>query len=308
MDASSEDSVAASAQTDTAKKQLRWLKPLLSVFIITVTGWLFVRYLHAHPDYVMRLRQTHIGWIIAILLADFAAITTLALLYQVLVRMTGKRLPPTENWLLTIYSSIANFFGPFQSGPGVRAAYLKSKYHVSLRAYFFVTLFSYAVYTVLSAFCLLVGTRPWWQTTLACLLAAGVSALVIRRVGHKRSGKLSEVHITRRLVVALTALTALQITFICLRYYLALRAGGAQLSLGQAVSYTGAANFALFVSITPDGIGIREAFLLFAQHIHLVSTDAIVTANIIDRATFVVFLGLLFMVALGLHAKDRFKS
>jgi uncharacterized membrane protein YbhN (UPF0104 family) len=96
--------------------------------------------------------------------------------------------------------------------------------------------------------------------------------------------------------------------FIGLRYYLALLASGAHVSLGQAVSYTGAANFALFVSVTPDGIGIREAFLLFAQRIHHVSTDAIVTANIIDRATFVVFLGVLFLVALGLHAKDRFRS
>ena len=95
--------------------------------------------------------------------------------------------------------------------------------------------------------------------------------------------------------------------FIGIRYYFALRAAGTEVSLGQLVSYTGAANFALFVSITPDGIGIREAFLLFAQGIHHVSTQAIVTASLIDRATYVVFLGLLFIIALGIHARDRFR-
>jgi uncharacterized membrane protein YbhN (UPF0104 family) len=73
------------------------------------------------------------------------------------------------------------------------------------------------------------------------------------------------------------------------------------------MSYAGAANFSLYVSITPDGVGIREAFLVFSQHIHHVSTKDIVSANVIDRAVYVVFLGLLFVVVLGMHAKDKLK-
>jgi uncharacterized membrane protein YbhN (UPF0104 family) len=112
--------------------------------------------------------------------------------------------------------------------------------------------------------------------------------------------------LTPRLVGGLIGFTALQVSLIAVRYYLALRATGAQVSIGQTLSYTGAANFSLFVSLTPDGVGIREAFLLFSQQIHHVSTHAIVAANILDRATFVIFLAILFAIALMLHAKERF--
>lgn len=282
------------------------VRAVLSVAIMVLTAALFVRYFQTHPAYINQLK--HIGgwWIFGILLADLAGVTALAFLIQTQVRMTGKNLGVVENWLLTVYSSIANFFGPLQSGPGVRAAYLKTKHGVSLWSYFVVTLFSYAVYAIISAFILLVGARPWWQTTFATLAAIGLSAVIIWISTRRKKGSFASLDFSPRFVFAIIGFTALQITFIGIRYYLALRAAGTDVSLGQIVSYTGAANFALFVSITPDGIGIREAFLLFAQNIHHVPTDAIVTASLIDRAVYVVFLGILFIVALSLHAKARF--
>ncbi len=278
-----------------------------SVLILVLTVFGFIWYLHAHPEYVTQLLHTQPGWIVLIVASSLLAVYALNLLYDVLVRMTGKQLQPTENILLTIYSSIANFFGPLQSGPGVRAAYLKSKHKISLRAYFLVTLLYYATFAIISAFCLLVGTRPWWQAILASIAATAVSYGIIRFAASRRKKEAKLLHITPRLVAALIVLTAVQIFFIGLRYYFALQAAHAHVSIGQAISYTGAANFAVFVSITPDGVGIREAFLLFAQNIHHVSTHSIVAANIIDRATFVLFLGILFVIALGLHAKDKLR-
>lgn len=283
----------------------RSFRLIASVAILVLTVFLFVWYLRAHPNYMTQLGHTELRWIVLILASSLFAIYALNLLYDVLVRMTGKRLQPTENILLTIYSSIANFFGPLQSGPGVRAAYLKARHKVSLRAYFLVTLLYYAAFASINAFCLLVGTRPWWQAVLASVGAAGVSYVVIRFATQKRKKEAKLLHITPKLIVTLLVLTATQVFFIGLRYYFALQAAGAHVSVGQAISYTGAANFAVFVSITPDGVGIREAFLLFAQSIHHVSTHSIVAANIIDRATFVLFLGILFLVALSLHAKNR---
>ncbi|PID99499.1 hypothetical protein CSA80_01925 [Candidatus Saccharibacteria bacterium] len=281
------------------------LKTIASITILAVTVVLFVRYLQTHPAYLAQLAATSPWWIVGILVADFAMIAALTMLSLVLIKMTGKNIGAIENWLLTIYSSIANFFGPLQSGPGVRAAYLKAKHRVSLRSYFLVTLFAYAAYAILSAFLLVVGTRPWWQAVLACIAAAAVSAFVIRLAARRRTQALRALSIKPIYVAALIGFTALQLTCIGIRYYLALRASGSDVSLGQLVSYTGAANFSLFVSITPDGIGIREAFLLFAQNIHHVSADDIVSANLIDRASYVVFLGMLFLIALGFHAKER---
>jgi uncharacterized membrane protein YbhN (UPF0104 family) len=62
---------------------------------------------------------------------------------------------------------------------------------------------------------------------------------------------------------------------------------------------------ALFVSLTPGAIGIREAFLTFSQQLHHIDTSTIVAANIIDRAVYLVFLGVLFIFVFSLHARDK---
>lgn len=278
------------------------------VLILLVTAGVFVWYLRTHPEQVSQLRQLKPGWIALILLANAGGMAALVGLYQVLVRMLGLRLPATENMLITIYSSIANFFGPLQSGPGVRAAYLKAKHHIPVRRYVLATLVAYAVFAMLSAFCLLVGTRPWWQTLLAVFGAAGCSALVIQFFSKRGDHNTKHILLTKSLLGGVLFFTALQICFLTLRFYVALTASGADVSFGQALSYTGAANFALFVSLTPDGIGIREAFLYAAQGIHGVSTSEIVAASLVDRATYVLFLGLLFLLALSLHAKGRIEQ
>lgn len=281
------------------------LRNLFMVLILVATLGIFAWYLRTHPEHIAQLRQLKPGWLGLILLANAGGMAALVGLYQVLVRMLGLNMAATENMLLSIYSSIANFFGPMQSGPGVRAAYLKAKHHIPVRRYVLATLFAYAVFAILSAFCLLVGARPWWQTLLAVLAAAACSGVVIHFFVRKRSSTHGRLILTKGLLAGVVVFTVLQICFLTLRFYFALTATGAEVSLGQALSYTGAANFALFVSLTPDGIGIREAFLYAAQGIHTVSTPEIVAASLVDRATYVLFLGLLFLLAVSLHAKSR---
>jgi uncharacterized membrane protein YbhN (UPF0104 family) len=91
-------------------------------------------------------------------------------------------------------------------------------------------------------------------------------------------------------------------------YYVELRAVHTGASLLQAITYGGAANFALFVSLTPGAIGFREAFLAFSKQLHHISTSGILAASVIDRSVFVVFLGLMALAILGTHANQRFKK
>ncbi|MBP7857595.1 MAG: lysylphosphatidylglycerol synthase transmembrane domain-containing protein [Candidatus Saccharimonadales bacterium] len=286
----------------------RYLKPVIASTILVVTVSLLIRYLSENPDYVAELRHIGLGWVVLIVVINFAALSALAGIGMVLIQMTGKRLASKENFLLTMYSSIANFLGPLQSGPGVRAAYLKTKHHVSLRAYFLVTLLYYGIFAVMSAFLLLIGTRPWWQAVMASLSAAGFSYVVIRYAANKRKKEQALLRITPRLVSLLAVFTLIQVLLVGMRYFAAMHAANDDVSLGSALSYTGAANFALFVSITPDGIGIREAFLYFAQNIHHVSTHTIIATNIIDRACYVLFIIISLGLGLVLHVHDRFTT
>jgi uncharacterized membrane protein YbhN (UPF0104 family) len=281
-------------------------KRTLVILILLATIIAFARFFALHPDYIRQLRHVNPWWIIAVIALNIPMVGLLVLLTAISVNLCGKRLKWKENFLLTSYSSIINFFGPLQSGPGVRAVYLKTRHRIRLRDYTLASLLYYGLFAFFSALFLLVGTRPWWQTTLVVIAVAVFSTLVVRwfiRKDKKRAE--SQFALRGNLLAALLIVTFLQVLLTAITYFVELKAVNSHITWGQAVSYAGAANFALFVSITPDAIGFRESFLYFSQKLHHVSTANILSANIIDRGAYVIFLLLLFIVVLTMHAKDK---
>jgi uncharacterized membrane protein YbhN (UPF0104 family) len=282
------------------------LKQFAAVAVLIATAGLFTHFFMQHPLYWQQLRHVSPWTILWVILLNLLMLVVLVGICSATVGLSGKRIGLRDNFLLTSYSSIINFFGPLQSGPGVRGVYLKTKYGVRLRDYTLATLLYLGLFTAFSAFFLLVGTRPWWQTLVALCLVAGFSKFVYRQF-KMRDKKAAESHFALRAepLAVLAILAFIQVLITIAWYFLELRAVNSHISLHQAMSYSGAANFALFVSITPDAIGIREAFLAFTQHIHHVSTGNIISANLIDRAAYVLFLAMLFIVVLLTHAKAR---
>lgn len=286
----------------------RRVKNVLIVVILVVTLAVFVRFFAQHPQYFQELKSVSLWWIVAVIALNIPMVFLLVLIYDTCLALCGKRIPWKENFLLTSYSSIVNFFGPLQSGPGVRAAYLKTRHQVRLRDYTLATLLYYGLFALFSALFLVVGILPWWGTILVLAGIGAVSGIFIRTFARRdKRPKDSQFHLHGDLVAKLALLAFLQVLLTAITYFVELRAVNPHIGWGQAVSYAGAANFALFVSLTPDAIGFREAFLLFSQHIHHVSTATILGANVIDRVSYALFLCLLFLVVLATHAKDRLK-
>lgn len=289
-----------------AKKNRRWI----AIGVLIATALFVVHFFVANPQYLERLRHVSPGVIALVILLNIPATIALAWAYYAILQLCGKPIAMKENLLLTAYSSIINFFGPLQSGPGVRAVYLKTRHKVRIRDYMLATLIYYAFYATFSMLFLLVGTRPWWQTLLGLLAVAGFSTLVIGwfiRRGSKRStSEETKLFALRRgALLALAVAVLLQVTFNASYFYVELRAVNPNISISQAVSYTGAAGFSMFVSLTPDAVGFREAFLVFSQQLHHVSTADIVNANIIDRGSYLLYLILLLLFTLSIHARDR---
>ena len=83
--------------------------------------------------------------------------------------------------------------------------------------------------------------------------------------------------------------------------------GSQHIGLNQVITYTGAANLALFVAITPGAIGIRESFLLSTERLHHISSNSIIVANIIDRSVYLIFLMALgvFLLMSSLQVKNK---
>jgi uncharacterized membrane protein YbhN (UPF0104 family) len=279
------------------------LKLALGFVILAATIAAFAHYLTTHPEIVRQLGDTDPLLAAGLLGLYILWFLALVVILRASIRLFGKTMPRQENLLLNAYSSLSNFFLPGQSGPAVRALYLKKRVGLRIKDYIFATLLYYGAYAIVSAFFLVVGSRPWWQTVLVVLAAGIGSTLLIRWYG-KRSAVKGEGMNLRALAIIFLATAAQTILQLCI-FYIELKSVNPGTSFAQALTYTGAANFALFVSLTPGAIGIREAFLVFSQGLHGLSNAVIVAANVIDRSIYLVFLGVLFVLTISLHAKDK---
>jgi uncharacterized membrane protein YbhN (UPF0104 family) len=282
------------------------VKLAIVFLILAATIVIFIRYAATHPELLRELGDTNPVLLVSLLLLYIVWFLALVVILRISLRLYGKTMSKQENLLLNAYSSLVNFFGPGQSGPAFRGIYLKKRVGLNLKSYIFATLLYYGFYAVLSAFLLFVGSRPWWQTVLLMIAAAAGSVVVIRWYG-KKSHIRDEPGINLINLGWLFAATAAQMVVQVAIFYAELRSIDTNISFAQALTYTGAANFALFAALTPGAIGIREAFLVFSQNLHHIGNAVIVAANVIDRAVYLVFLGLLFVLVLSLHAKDKLR-
>jgi len=283
-------------------KQL--LKTVLGPVIVLLTVVVFAYYLGHHPQTVERIRQTPPLVLLLLVALYMVWLLALALITRGSLRLYHKYMSRQENLLFNAYSSLINFFGPGQSGPVFRGVYLKKRHQLGIKQYIFATLLYYACYAALSALLLLVGSRPWWQT-LGIMLLVGVGSLAVVRRYKRRSHVATSTGTLRTVMLWIFGATVLQIATQAVIYGVELRSVGAHPSLGQILSYTGVANFSLFVAITPGAIGIREAFLRFGEGLHHLDTSTIVAANVVDRAGYLLFLGVLLVLVIGLHATDK---
>lgn len=280
----------------------RYLKSALALVVVAATITGFIWYFNTHPSVGEQLSRTSFGLIVLLLILYLGTMAALALVTISTARLCRASLRPAESLLLTAYTAVINFFGPLQSGPAVRAVYLKKKFNVSMKQFGVATLVYYFFFAGFSGLFLLSGLLKWWLVPLTAIgLAVIIAALKSKRFGPR----------FRQLDLGgwyyLAAATLLQVSLVAAIYYAELHSIDPSIGVGQAIIYAGAANFAMFVSITPGAIGFREAFLVFSQNLHHVPSSTIVAANILDRSVYVLLLVGLSVFILSFHAKEHLK-
>jgi uncharacterized membrane protein YbhN (UPF0104 family) len=279
------------------------LRPLAVIIILLGTISLFVYFFIQHPEVRHGLSQASAGLIASLLALYLLTIVALAMINAATVRLCDVKMTGNESLLLTMYAAIINFFGPLQSGPAFRAVYLRKRYQLNLKRYGVATLVYYFFFAGFSCIFLLSTLLKWWLVPLAALGLFTMWQLP-KRVPFKE--RLAQINLRNWYYLALA--TFLQVSAVCLIYYKELLSIAPGTHFSQAIVYTGAANLALFVSLTPGAIGFRESFLLFSQKLHHISTDTIVAANILDRAVYIVLLMILAAFVFGTHASRRLKK
>jgi len=280
-----------------------WRKPL-AIFVLVATAVLTVFYLHRNPDVITAIGHIPPALFIVLLLLYGVMMAVLALVFLSTTMLAGYRMPTRESLLVTAYSAIVNFFGPLQSGPAFRAVYLRDRHHVKLKNYTAATLLYYLFFAIFSGIALLYGVLHWWL--IPAVLAGCLLLYLVWRSDIAPVRPIKRLHFGGLGLLLLASLLQVVVgTFI---YYAELRHVDPGVHFSQAVIYTGAANFSLFVSITPGAIGFREAFLLFSRNLHHISAQSIVAASLIDRAMYLVVLGILAVFIFGSHAERRLRG
>lgn len=291
-----------------------YVRVALIVLIIAATFAVFANYLITHPEVINQLFSLSAPALILLTIAYIGTIAANAFVLSVSLRMIGKSVHYSENFNLTGYSSVVNFFGPLQSGPGFRAAYLKQRHGVSIKSFFYATVIFYGFFAAINALVLLVALIPKLTNVAALLIAgacAAVAALGLFTV-YKKSAKLRSALRSIKFTSPYFWLIGLGAFFLSacttLAYFIELIHVDPTVNFVQATVYAAAANLALFVSLTPGAIGFRESFLILSQQLHQIPTNVVFAASIIDRAFYVVFLLALFVALLLFGARAKLRS
>ena len=286
-------------------KQIRNLV-ILGLIILTIG--IFGLYLHNNPNTLSVI--IHISPITAIGLTIAFIMTIIAnsLILHFTLSYLNKKTPLTDNLFLTGYSSIVNFFGPLQSGPGFRAIYLNKKYQIKYRHFIRATLIFYLFFALINSLILLIAGLSQYPKIVTALSLTAIIILSIaytvdlhkdKSISQTIKNHLTNLNLYNQNLWMIGLMTGLLVLSSSLVYYIELSTVSAgAVSYQQSLVYTGAANLALFVSLTPGAIGFRESFLVLSQNLHGVSTQDIVAASIIDRAYYVIFLFMIFLIIL----------
>lgn len=273
-------------------------KKTIAILIMIAFFAFFGLYIYQHPkilDNVIGIGLNNTALIF--ILYGGVVLTNVSIIYAT-IRLCRKKLSLRNSVFLTMYSNVINFFGPLQSGPAVRAVYLKKKIGLLIRDYMYVMLFYYFSFAAMNVSLLFITKMPWLS------VIGIVTAVMLILIGTSKLGFES----LKKYVFYIFISTIIQIVFMIFIYSIELNAinPAAHYSLIQTISYTASANLALFVSLTPGAIGIREAFLILSQSLHNIPLNSIVAAGIVDRAIYIVFLISLFILSSGMHLKRMF--
>lgn len=285
------------------------IRIILGVLIVLLTIVEVVYYLSKHTYLLAQLGQTSLGVILGVLLLYGVMVGALVLILYTSLRMCHVVMSVQDNFLLNAYSLFVNFFIIGQAGPGVRAAYLKKYYNLLIRRYIYVTLLYYVCYALVSALLMLAGsTVPWPLTIVAAVLLGMLGYIAITLYTKRKKMSSDGLNLSVANLSYLMLATIFQAIIQIAIYFIELHSVNGHITLKQTLAYTGVANFALFVGLTPGAIGIRETFLVFSERLHHISSANIVAANIIDRSVYLLFLGILFIVIATTHVKRRFST
>jgi uncharacterized membrane protein YbhN (UPF0104 family) len=276
----------------------------LETILIIATFIIFYLYISKHTYLFTQITKIHPLTFIVIFILDIIWFLILGLVFWASIRICKITISKKENILLNAYASLTNFFLPGQGGPAIRGAYLYKKYKLKIRLYVLVTILYYYFYGIISVNLMFI--HYIYLVLPVSIIISLILFLIFNKYLHKIKINKDDLNLGLKNFSILFISTCLQILITIAIYFLELHSVNSRISISQAVIYSGVANLALFVSLTPGAIGIRESFLLLSNKLHHISGNNVISASIIDRSIYLVLLLVLLIAVLIFHGKSKF--
>lgn len=244
---------------------------------------------------------------------QFVVILTNTVFLKIFIRVYGKSARWPELLLVTLRSSVINFFGFLQGGIGYRAYYLKRQHDIAYRDFSGLLLANYwAIFLVSSVFGLfgiiiqgpitssfssIVLATLFFSSTIVLLAMSRLPKLVrslAQRAHIERFvDAIQQLQDNRRMGGYFIATALIQFTVSTLVFFLTIFAVGATPSFGGILVYSAVAQFSVLIALTPSAIGFREGLLILAQGSLGVDTSVIILSATVERLVYFIILAIL---------------
>lgn len=260
---------------------------------------------------------------LAIGLLQLSVIFVNALFFIIILKHFKVKINFKESVLVSILTSIGNYFTPFHGGAGVRAVYLKKNYKLTYTSFLSTLTGNYIIIFFVNSLIALVGLiilqSQGLNPSIVLFLFFSILVLILFTIilfpiseklipsskAQVLNSYLKKIKViingwdklasNKKSIIKLTGVTLLNSALGIILYYLEFRALGITTDIARMTVFSGISSMTLLISITPGSIGIRESVLLLFQNTLSLETNEILSVSIIDRGVyfFVILISLL---------------
>ena len=282
---------------------------LITIFFILI----FIYYFYNHLEEFRQLLEIDTSSLILVGLLQLTTILVNGVFLRVILLPFSTDPSISEGFMVSLLSTIGNYFTPFRGGAGIRAVYLKTKYNFPYSD-FLATL--YGNYVIVFLFFAIVGitsTLLLWISSgqlFSILIMIFTTILIItilfitlpvstydhffKRLPQGNNllsytGRflegwkiISQDHI---LMIKLLGITCLNFIIFLTMTKMVFKVLNIEIDLLSTIMYAVISNLSLFISLTPASLGIRESLLIIFSGAVGLTNSQILQAAIITRGS-----------------------
>ena len=216
---------------------------------------------------------------------------------------------------LSVINALGNLITPFRGGMVSNAVYLKKRYGFNIKNFVSMISATYVIIFWVNSFiglitCIYIKNRlKIFDLPVFLVFTGGVillsyillfspkikesKILFINKITYVLN-KWQLISKNKGLIVSMALFTVLNTILIVLSNYSIFRAIGENVSIDKLIFLSVFSIFSLFISITPAGLGVKEAFTVYSGLVVGIPAAKIITLSLLDR-----FLNILVVLILG---------